>query len=302
MTRVLFIFTLTLTVSLSFAQKKDNRLQKQVESLVQGFGGTVGIYIKNLKNSKVVTINADTVFPTASIVKLPILLGVMDKINQGELSYHQNLRYRDSLLYEGVDILGSFKDTEHIELSKVMMLMLTMSDNTASLWLQSLAGGGLRINAILDSLGYKHTRINSRTPGREAIRNLYGWGQTTPREMAQLFESIYKGALISKAASDKMLRLLNRNYFDIAAVSQVPPYATVFTKYGAVNQTRNEVLLVQGKTARYVFSIFTKNNKDQSWKNDNEAWVLTRRLSRLLWRYYEPKDDWQPDKEASKYD
>ena len=190
MTRVLFIFTLTLTVSLSFAQKKDNRLQKQVESLVQGFGGTVGIYIKNLKNSKVVTINADTVFPTASIVKLPILLGVMDKINQGELSYHQNLRYRDSLLYEGVDILGSFKDTEHIELSKVMMLMLTMSDNTASLWLQSLAGGGLRINAILDSLGYKHTRINSRTPGREAIRNLYGWGQTTPREMAQLFESI----------------------------------------------------------------------------------------------------------------
>ena len=99
-----------------------------------------------------------------------------------------------------------------------------------------------------------------------------------------------------------MLRLLNRNYFDIAAVSQVPPYATVFTKYGAVNRTRNEVLLVQGKTARYVFSIFTKNNKDQSWKNDNEAWVLTRRLSRLLWRYYEPKDDWQPDKEASKYD
>jgi beta-lactamase class A len=33
------------------------------------------------------------------------------------------------------------------------MLMLTMSDNTASLWLQTLAGTGTRINELMDSLG-----------------------------------------------------------------------------------------------------------------------------------------------------
>lgn len=285
-----------------FAQKVDRRLQKEIEQTIKGFNGTSGIYIKNLKNNKTVFVNADTIFPTASIVKVPILIGIMDKINKGELKYHQELRYRDSLLYEGVDILGSFKDTEKIELSKVMMLMLTMSDNTASLWLQSLAGTGTRINQILDSLGFQFTRVNSRTPGREANRTPYGWGQSTPREMATIFEKIYKGEIISKAASDKMLRLLNRNYFDIAAVSQIPPYATVFTKYGAVNETRNEVLLVKGTKANYVFCIMTKNNKDQSWNNNNEAWELTRKISSLLWHYFEPKDKWRADADAKKFD
>lgn len=285
-----------------FAQKVDRRLQKEIEQTIKGFNGTIGIYIKNLKNNKTVFVNADTIFPTASIVKVPILIGIMDKINKGELKYHQELRYRDSLLYEGVDILGSFKDTEKIELSKVMMLMLTMSDNTASLWLQSLAGTGTRINQILDSLGFQFTRVNSRTPGREANRTPYGWGQSTPREMATIFEKIYKGEIISKAASDKMLRLLNRNYFDIAAVSQIPPYATVFTKYGAVNETRNEVLLVKGTKANYVFCIMTKNNKDQSWNNNNEAWELTRKISSLLWHYFEPKDKWRADADAKKFD
>ncbi len=48
------------------------------------------------------------------------------------------------------------------------MLMLTTSDNTASLWLQSLAGGGKRINEILDSAGFKNTKVNSRDSGKRS--------------------------------------------------------------------------------------------------------------------------------------
>jgi beta-lactamase class A len=276
------------------AQKKDKKLQKKIENIVRGFNGNMGVYVKNLRNNKIVFINADTIYPTASIVKVPIMIGVMDKINRGELSYHQELIYRDSLLYAGVDILGSFRDSQKIELSKVIMLMLTMSDNTASLWLQSLAGKGTRINEILDSLGLQNTRVNSRTPGRESNRNLYGWGQSTPKEMAGIFEKIYKREIISSAASDKMLRVLNRSYFDLVALSQIPPYAATFSKYGAVNETRNEVVLVRGKKSKYVFCIMSKNNKDQSWKNDNEAWRITREISRVLWKYFNPRDKWEP--------
>lgn len=302
MNKIIFTVLLLLYFIPLSAQKTDKVLQRKIETLIKGFNGDIGIYVKDLTNNKTVAIHADTVFPTASIVKVPILIGIMDKINKDQLQYHQQLQYRDSLLYEGVDVLGSFKDSEKIELSKVMMLMLTMSDNTASLWLQSMAGGGTRINQILDSLGYQNTRVNSRTPGREVNRSEYGWGQTTPREIATIFERIYKGEIISKAASDKMLRLLNRNYFDIAAVSQVPPYATVFTKYGAVNQTRNEVLLIKGTKSNYVFCVMTKNNKDESWKNDNEAWELTRKISSLLWHYFEPKDKWKPAADGGKFD
>lgn len=268
------------------AQKIDKKLQKKVEETIQGFNGVIGVYIKNLKNDKLVSINADTIFPTASMVKVPILIGIMDKINKGELEYHKELKYRDSLLYPGVDILGSFKDTEKIELSKVMMLSLTMSDNTASLWLQSLAGKGARINEILDSLGFKNTRVNSRTHGRETNRSEYGWGQTTPKEMATLMEKISKGEIISKERSAQMLRLLGRNYHDEQAISQVPSDVFVASKNGAVDQSRSEVLFVNGRGAKYIFCVCTKNNKDQSWQSANEAWMLTKNLSEIVWDHF----------------
>jgi beta-lactamase class A len=220
------------------------------------------------------------------MVKVPILIGIMDKINKGELKYHQELTYKDSLLYAGSDLLASLKNNEKVELSKVIMLMLTTSDNTASLWLQSLAGTGTKINQILDSIGYTATRVNSRTPGREANREQFGWGQTSPKEMAHLFEDLANRNLMDASSSEKMLRLLGRNYWDEEAISQIPPDVFVASKNGAVNASRSEAMYVSGKNARYVFCICTKNNKDTSWELQNEAWELARKLSKLLWETY----------------
>jgi len=270
------------------AQRVHHKLQRQLTAACAGFGGQVGFYVLDLKTGKTASFNADTVFPTASIVKLPILLGVMDKLEKGTLSYHQKLVYKDSLLYEGEDILGSFKNDEPIELSKVMMLMLTTSDNTASLWLQSLAGGGQAVNALLSEAGYTHTRINSRTPNRDSARKQFGWGQTTPQEMAMLMNGIVNNTLISSNASQKMLKLLGRNYWDEEGLSAIPAGVFVASKNGAVNASRSELMYVNGKRRPYILSIFTKNNTDQSWTPQNEAWVLTRKVSALVWQYFNP--------------
>lgn len=288
--RKLFLSFLFLLVLFSLqAQKRDRKLQREISASIGAFRGDIGIYIKNLKNGRVVSINADSVFPTASMVKVPILVGIMQKLHDGELQYHQSLRYRDSLLYPGVDLLGSFKDTERVELSKVMLLMLSLSDNTASLWLQSLAGTGTRINQLMDSLGLKYTRVNSRTPGRESNRSQFGWGQTTPFEMASLLEKMVNGTLINKERSDQMIRLLGRNYWDEEAISQIPADVFVASKNGAVDASRSEVLFVNGRGARYIFCICTKNNRDTSWETSNEAWTLTRSISRLVWSRYGKK-------------
>jgi beta-lactamase class A len=298
---LLLLLLCLLTFSKPHAQKGDKTLEKELKKLAAGFQGSIGIYVKNLKTGRITAVNADTLFPTASMVKVPILIGIMDKIQRNELSYHQELVYHDSLLFEGVDLLGSFKSGEKIELSKVLMLMMTMSDNTASLWLQRLAGTGTRINALLDSIGFSKTRVNTRTPGREEARNTFGWGQTTPREMATMLEQIDKGALLSKGAGDRMLRSLNKNYWDGESLYEISPKATVFSKNGAVNASRSEVVLVRGKKSHYVFCICTKNIKDQSWNEKNEAWQLMRTLSALLWRRYEKKDNWQPAADADRY-
>lgn len=289
MKQCFLLVALLVGMQVIYAQKTDQKLQRKLEELIKGFQGDIGIYVKSLKTGKVVAVNADSVFPTASMVKVPILIGIVDKMQKGELNYHQSLVYNDSLLYEGVDILGSFKNNEKIDLSKVLMLMLTTSDNTASLWLQSLAGTGTRINQLMDSLGYKHTRVNSRTTGRENNRTMYGWGQTTAFEMANLFERIYKKEIFSDSSCVQMMRLLGRNYWDEEGLSAIPPTVEVFSKNGAVNASRSEVMLVNAPHHPYVVCIVTKNNKDQSWNATNEAWTLTRQLSALLWNYFEPK-------------
>ncbi|MFM1775132.1 MAG: hypothetical protein RJA53_742 [Bacteroidota bacterium] len=279
-----FIFVVALVPAQ--AQKGNKKLQQSLETLTTGFKGDVGIYVKDLHTGKSVSINADSIFPTASMVKVPILIGIMDKLNKGELKYHQELTYKDSLFYAGSDLLASLKHNEKVELSKVIMLMLTTSDNTASLWLQSLAGTGTKINQILDSIGYTATRVNSRTPGREAGRDKFGWGQTSPKEMATMFEALANRTLLDTASSEKMLRLLGRNYWDEEALSQIPPDVFVASKNGAVNASRSEAMYVSGKNARYVFCICTKNNKDTSWDSNNEGWELARKVSKLLWETY----------------
>ncbi len=279
------------------AQRTDQRLQKEIVELLKGFNGDIGVYVYDIDRNRVAEVNADTIFPTASMVKVPILIGVMHKIYNGELTYHQQMTFTDSVRYsEGEEILASFNNGARINLNALLMLMLSMSDNGASLWLQGLAGSGTQINKYLDSLGMKDTRVNSRTEGRKDNWTQYGWGQTTPREMATLMRLIVENKIINKQISERMLRLLGRQFWDEDALTQIPPNVFVADKSGAVDQTRSEVLYVNGAHP-YIFCICTKNNKDTSWEYNNEAWVLTRKLSAFLWKHFNPKSTWQPSEQ-----
>jgi beta-lactamase class A len=292
--------TLMLFISLTTFAQTDRKLTAQLQTAVKGFNGQVGIYVHNLKTGKTVELNADSLFPTASMIKVSILSGLMDKIEKGEMQYNQKLVYRDSLLYPGVDILGAFKDNDTIQVSKVALLMITMSDNTASTWLQKLAGGDY-INNWLDQNGFKVMRVNSRIPARRAIWQIYGWGVTTPREMCRLFTMIREGKVVSLAASERMSRMLNRIFWDNGALSQIPPYVQTMSKQGAVDASRSETVLVNAPHGDYVFSVITKNNRDQRWAPDNEASVLIKKVSALLWHYFEPGSRWQPAAGIDKY-
>ncbi len=282
------------TNSFSVPERPDETLQQRLTALVKDFHGDVGLYVRHLPSGRSASIRAGELFPTASMIKVSIMLRLFEKIHEGKLDYHALLMYRDSLFYPGTDILGSFRDSTTIELSKVVMLMLTMSDNTASLWCQALADSGRAINDCLERNGFHGTRVNSRTPGRRGDWEKYGWGQTTPREMCELFAMIHDGRAVSPDASEKMLRVLSRTYWDGEALSQIPPFIRTASKQGAVDDSRSETVLVNAPSGDYVFSVITKNQQDTSWRRDNEGYVLLRNVSRLLWKYFEPKSDWEP--------
>ena len=225
------------------------------------------------------------------MIKVPILCTLWDKVASGNLNPDSIVRYYpDSAGYpwKGEDALGRFAPGEEISLRHLMTHMITFSDNHASLYLQKIAGTGTGVNDWLQKNGFMHIRVNSRTAGRSADYARFGWGQTTPREMAELLLKIRQGKIASPAISEVLYRHLTRIYWNGEALSQIPPTMQVASKQGALDRSKSEVALVNAPHGDYVFCVITKNQKDTLWYYNNEGSKLIRTISALLWKYFEP--------------
>jgi beta-lactamase class A len=290
----LWFFAVIPSTLFSQTMETDNILKKGLEEITRDFKGIAGVYVYNLKTGKEAGVNADSIFPTASIVKVPIILGLFDKIQKGELTLNDTLLYRENRVYGGSGLMQFYKDSTKTDLRTMAALMITYSDNVTSIWSQELAGGGEEINKLMEKIGLENTRVNSRTKGREDLWKKYGWGQTTPREMATLLIKIRNREVLSEAASDEIYRMMTNSFYTDYALSQIPPYIQTAAKQGMVNQSRSELVMVNAPGGDYVFYIATKNNKDTSWEYNNEAWELQRKISGYLWNHFEPSSEWKP--------
>jgi beta-lactamase class A len=279
------------------AERTDSALTATLQRLVHGFRGDVGVYVRHLPTGGTAAIRADDVFPTASLIKVPILLTLYDQAERGVVDLDAELPYPDTLNYryeESTDVVGHMEPGDSLPLSELAFLMLSVSDNVASLWIQALVGGGAAVNTWLAEHGFRQTRVNSRTPGREAARAEYGWGQTTPREIAEALVTIREGRAVSPRASEAMYRMLTSSYWNREALSQVPPTVQAASKQGFVDRSRSEVLLVNAPGGDYVLAVITKNQADTSYEAGNEGHRLIRNVSRTVYEHFNPDDPWRP--------
>ncbi len=261
-------------------------LQQTLEELVVGFRGEVGIHVLHLASGEEAAVAADDTFPTASVIKVPLLAVLFERIEAGDLSLDDEMTWHDSLAYPGRDITAQLREGETISLERLAFLMTSWSDNTASLWIQALVGGGQAVNRWLATNGFATTRVNSRTPGREADWEVYGWGQTTPREMSRLMTMIREQRAVSHEASERMYRLLSAPFYSAEALSVLPPTVQVAVKPGAVRRSRSETLVVEPPGGPYVLTVVTKNQEDDSYDHDNEGWALIRAVSLAVWEHF----------------
>ncbi len=268
--------------------------QADVEEEIRGFEGVVGVYVRRLGEPGEVAIRADETFPTASLVKIPILLKLLDRVEKREVSWTEPLTYTKLRLYPGEDLLGRFEEGETVSVPELIFLMESKSDNSASLWCQELAGGGASINGWLDAKGWKTTRVNSRTPGREKEQETWGWGQTTPREMAEFLVAIRERRVVCPGADAYADRALGRTFWVDESLSSIPPSVHVILKNGAVNASRSEVLLVSAPSGPFVLCVITKEQKDQSWESANAGFRLLRKITALAWARFEPEYPFPP--------
>ena len=289
MKKYIFLFLISIFTS-NYTTAFNNNPFKKIEILLNNFNGEVGFYFLHLDKGIDFGINENKIFPSASLIKIPIMVQIFNRVENDNLNLDSLLFYDSSLInykYKGDDSIARFKENETISINKLLTHMITFSDNHASLWLQIIAGGGTKINEILDKYNFTKTKVNSRTLNRVDQYLQYGWGQTTPKEMSKLMIEIKNGNIVSKKSSDEMYRHLTRIYWDDEALSQIPNHIQVASKQGAVNKSRSEVVLVNSPSGDYVFCIITNNQSDESWSFENEGFVLIRKISRLLWNYYQ---------------
>ena len=278
--------------------REDAALTEQIEALLDGFRGDAGVYVRHLRTGASVFIRGDEIFPTASLIKIPLLLTLYDRAERGLLELDAALPFPDTLHYyfpERTDVAAYLAPGDTLPLSEIAFLMTSVSDNIASLWIQALIGGGRQANDWLAANGYTATRVNARTVGREEAREEFGWGQTTPREIAELLVMIREGtATRDAAASEQIYRLLTSTYWRDVGVSQIPPHVQVASKQGFVDASRSEVLLVNAPTGDYVLAVITKNQRDTSHLPQNEGYRLIRAISRAVYTHFNPRDPWRP--------
>jgi beta-lactamase class A len=151
--------------------------------------------------------------------------------------------------------------------------MCTISDNTAAnLLLDRIIIR--RVWAKMDSLGLTHTRVHSKTFLRNSSVAMdssvkYGFGVTTPNEMARLFELMARGKAVNPAADSAMLDVLEHNG-NAEMMQRYLLGARAAHKDGETDAVRTECSLWYLRN-RVVACVMTKENVDQRWLIDNEA-------------------------------
>lgn len=119
--------------------------------------------------------------------------------------------------------------------------------------------------------------------------------------MVRLLFIIRNGEIVNPAISEVIYRHLTLNYWNREALSQIPPTVQAASKVGAVDESRSEVVLVNAPHGDYAFCVATKNQQDTSWAYSNEGYMLIRKVSALLWKYFEPEWPYVPPRDLEKY-
>ena len=272
------------TAQASFIRADTGLLRGTLDSLANRHRGVVGYIVHDLDTGERLERRADETFPTASLIKVAILVTVFDLVEQKRLSLDDPLTVLKIDKVPGAGQLQFLHDNATITVRDAAWLMTTISDNTAT----NLLLDRIIIRRVWDkmeALGLSHTKVHSKSFLRNSSVAMdssvkYGLGVTTPNEMARLFALLSRGRAVSAAADSAMLDMLAHNE-DYTKLQRHIAGLDVPHKTGDTDQVRTECALFPLQS-RVVACVLTKENVDQRYLIDNEAQVMMARMGEAI--------------------
>jgi beta-lactamase class A len=250
-------------------------LHRTLDAIAAAHHGIVGYSVWNVDTGERLSLRGDETFPTASLIKVPILVTLYDLARQGAISLDAPLTVLKIDQVPGSGVLQFMHSGMALSVHDAAALMIILSDNTAT----NLLLDRINIRRVWDEmegLGLPHTKVHSKTYLRMTSVAMdssvkYGLGVTTPNEMAHLFALLAQGKAVSPAADSAMLDLLANNA-DNTQMQRSIDGLVVPHKTGSTDSVRTECALYRLQS-RVVACGMTKQNADTRYVIDAEPQV-----------------------------
>ncbi len=255
-----------------------------------GFTGRQSLYAKNLATGEIVAIDSDTEVPTASVIKIPLMLALYYEIDAGRLTEAQLLPMQESDRRYGTGVIRDLTVGREFSVYDLCRLMIVLSDNTATRMLAFLVGID-RINELLREWGFTTTELRYQSWSPPDPRE---YAVSTAFEMATLLQRIVNGELLSAESTQAVMNHL-RAQQDHAQLPRWLPYnehyqrsglhneLSIWNKTGQMTGVRTDAAIFSVRSTTWVVASFTRDSVDHSYRLDHEGILLNARTGLALY-------------------
>ncbi|HLW79699.1 MAG TPA: serine hydrolase [Terriglobia bacterium] len=250
--------------------------------IASGLDGVTGYAIRDLTTGESFEHNADLVFPTASSIKLAVLLELMRQDQEGKLSLAEKhtVRHRDLPPGDVDPILHMLGDgTATMSLRDVATFMVVLSDNGATNILIDRVGME-NVNTAMARLGLAQTHLRRRMIDIEAARH-GNENVSTPRELASLLEKVKSGQALDPAHTQDYLDLIGLPK-DSLFNKALAPAVRIEDKPGALDAVRCDAGIIEIAGHPFVMCVMTSY-----LKSNDEGERAVEQIARLAYDYFD---------------
>ena len=271
-------------------------LEVTIRARLDSLDAQTSFYAKHLGTGREVSVRADVPMNTASVIKIPVMVLAFRDADAGKLDLNERYTIRAEDARGGTGLLRTFAPGVQPTMLDLITQMIITSDNTATDIMIAKVGRD-RVNRLLDSLGYRETRLRMtvgevlRAPQQyhpaladtsAAARSMAfvldsaQWlGRTTAREISHLLEQLERGQLASEKSTQAMKRILRSQLYTSRLPQRVRFQVSMGHKTGHWPPILgNDVGIMYAPKGPIVMAVFTNGNTGSFFDLEaTEGWI-----------------------------
>lgn len=237
---------------------------KKLEKAGGGSVGIYGVYVESLADGVKYGVRQDEVFPAASLMKLPILLGIYLEVEKGKLDLEETYTLREADKIEWTT-LASMPAGSIWTYRQLLELAGKNSDSSAAqILLRKLGTDGF--NNALAFAGMERSSLEA--------------DETTPRDVGEFFSRLYRDKLLQKEHKEELLSFLTETIFEDRIPVGIPDGVRVSHKIGTEDGGYSDGGIVFGEKP-FILVVMSKGVLQ------DEAPKVMAEMTRIVWEYEE---------------